>query len=256
MFPRHRMVGYCGLPGATALGRLGTGDPDQRADEIEKRARDYADGREPLPVLELLAVVASAGPGPDGKYRTRTAGETIDRFHETARRHRAMLLLNIQPGRASVLEEVAALRDWLVHPDVGVAVDPEWEMGPGQVPGDTYGHTDGRELGRVAAYLSHLVDQHDLPEKPLVFHQVAESVVHEEKALRPAPGVAVVQCADGIGSARLKHATWDRLVKRTPPGAHTGFKLFFQEDTEGGGELMSPKEVLALRPTPEYVMYE
>lgn len=256
LFPVHRLFGYCGLPGAAALGRLGTGDPEQRADEIAERAYAYADGREPLPVFELLASVANAAGGPDGTYRTRTPSDTIGRFHDLARSHHAMLLLNIQPGRASVLDEVKALHKWLVHADVGVALDPEWEMGPGEVPGHTYGHTDGGELNDVARYLSDLVDAHDLPEKPLVFHQVATSVVGDRGSLRRYPGVVPIMSADGIGSPGLKRATWHRLVRHLPDGLHTGFKLFYDEDTRGGTHLMSPKEVLALKPTPEYVMYE
>ncbi|MGW7487468.1 hypothetical protein [Streptomyces sp. NPDC054786] len=255
MFPRYRLVGFCGLPGAAALGRLGTGDPEKRAAEAERVAHSYAAGREPLPVLELLASVANAAAGSDGAYRSRTPSATIRRFHHLARDRRALLLLNIQPGRASVLDEVKALRDWLVHPDVGIALDPEWEMSSGQVPGDTYGHTDGHELTKVARYLSGLVEAHDLPQKPLVFHQVATSVVSEESALRPQPGVALIKSADGIGSPGLKRGTWGRLVSDLPDGLHTGFKLFYEEDAQGS-RLMKPKEVLALRPRPEYVMYE
>lgn len=255
LFPRYRLVGFCGLPGAAALGRLGTGDPEQRAAQAEKVAHSYAAGREPLPVLELLATVANATAGPDGAYRSRTPAATIRRFHRLARNRRALLLLNIQPGRASVLDEVKALRDWLVHPDVGIALDPEWEMGSGEVPGDTYGHTDGHELTKVARYLSGLVREHDLPEKPLVFHQVATSVVGDQSALCPQPGVALIKSADGIGSPGLKRGTWNQLVKGLPGGLHTGFKLFYEEDAKGS-RLMTPKEVLALRPQPEYVMYE
>jgi hypothetical protein len=36
---------------------------------------------------------------------------------------------------------------------------------------------------------------------------------------------------------------------------HAGFKLFFDEDAERG-PLMTPRQVLALHPKPEYVMYE
>ncbi|MEW9520340.1 hypothetical protein [Streptomyces tubercidicus] len=255
LFPHYRLVGFCGLPGAAALGRLGTGDPGRRAAEAEKVAHSYAAGREPLPVLELLATVANSSAGPDGKYRSRTPAATIRRFHRVARDRKALLLLNIQPGRASVLDEVKALRDWLVHPDVGVALDPEWEMRSGEVPGDTYGHTDGHELTKVARYLSGLVEKHDLPQKPLVFHQVATSVVGEQSALRPQPGVALIKSADGIGSPGLKRGTWRELVNDLPDGLHTGFKLFYEEDAEGS-RLMTPKEVLALRPQPEYVMYE
>ncbi|SCK17627.1 hypothetical protein YWIDRAFT_04357 [Streptomyces sp. SceaMP-e96] len=255
LFPRYRLVGFCGLPGAAALGRLGTGDPKRRAAEAEKVAHSYAAGREPLPALELLATVANSSAGPDGMYRSRTPDATIRRFHRVARDRRGLLLLNIQPGRARVLDEVKALRDWLVHPDVGIALDPEWDMGRGEVPGDTYGHTDGHELTEVARYLSGLVEAHDLPQKPLVFHQVATSVVSKQSALRPQPGVALIKSADGIGSPGLKRGTWRKLVDDLPDGLHTGFKLFYEEDAEGS-RLMTPKEVLALRPQPEYVMYE
>ncbi|MGW2331351.1 hypothetical protein ACWC5C_37115 [Streptomyces sp. NPDC001700] len=252
---RYRLVGYCGLPGAAALGRLGTGDLNQRVKEIEKTARDYAADREPLPVLELLATITNSSAGPDGTYRTRVPDDTIQRFHDAARRHEAMLLLNIQPGRASMLDEVKALRDWLVKPDVGIALDPEWDMGPGEVPGDTYGSTSGKELTDVARYLSGIVEEHDLPEKPLVFHQVAVSVVPDQSALRPQPGVVVIKSADGIGSPGMKRDTWRQLVKDQPEGVRTGFKLFYEEDAEVS-RLMTPKEVLALRPRPDYVMFE
>lgn len=255
LFPQHRLMGYCGYPGALALGRLGTGDPDQRADEIEKKAEDYADGRTVLPVLELLASVANPGPGPDGRYRTRTSADVIGDFHDVARKHHAMLLLNVQPGRAKMLDEVRALEKWLVQPDVGVALDPEWDMDAGEVPGRKFGHTGGAEITAVADYLSSLVEKHDLPQKPLIFHQVADFVVPGRDKLRSAPGVALVMSADGIGSPPLKRATWDLLVKDLPDDVHTGFKLFYEEDAEGS-RLMTPKEVLALKPEPEYVMYE
>jgi hypothetical protein len=255
LFPRYRLVGYCGLPGAAALGRLGSGDPAERVAEMEETAREYGGDREPMPVLELLAAVANPTAGPDRKYRTRTPGKTIRRFHELAQRNDALLLLNIQPGRAAVLDEVKALRDWLVHPDVGVALDPEWDMAAGEVPGETYGRTKGAELNAVADYMAGIVEKHDLPDKPLVFHQVATSVVTGEKELRPAEGVPLIKCADGIGTPALKRGTWRDLVEGMPEGLHTGFKLFYEEDTEGG-RLMKPEEVLALRPEPEYVMYE
>ncbi|MET8180844.1 hypothetical protein [Streptomyces sp. NPDC005336] len=252
---RYRLVGYCGLPGAAALGRLGTGNLDQRVRQIEKTARAYAADRQPQPVLELLATVANSSAGPDGTYRSRTSPDTIRRFHDMAKRHRALLLLNIQPGRVSALDEVKAVREWLVHPDVGIALDPEWDMGPGEVPGDSYGHTSGAELTDVARYLSGIVEEHDLPQKPLVFHQVAVSVVRDQSALRPQPGVVLIKSADGIGSPGMKRDTWRELVKDKPDGLHTGFKLFYEEDTEGS-RLMTPEEVLALRPRPDYVMFE
>ena len=45
-------------------------------------------------------------------------------------------------------------------------------------------------------------------------------------------------------------------MQRLPAGVHAGFKLFFDEDAANSHRLMTPAEVLALTPVPEYVMYE
>ena len=255
LFPRYRLVGYSGGPHTPAFGRLGIGDLDARVAEIERRGVAYAAGREPLPVLELITVVAQSRPGPDGRYRLRIDDAVIDDYLAAARRHRALLLLNIQPGRADFLAEVKALKRWLVEPDVGVALDPEWAVGPQEVPGRVYGSTTGRELAGVAAYLQSLVRKHRLPQKAMVVHQLAPRIVTGFRSVGRHPGVAVVQSVDGIGSRVDKVATWRRLVATLPPVVHPGFKLFFEEDTESGS-LMTPQQVLGLRPQPEYVLYE
>jgi hypothetical protein len=173
IFPRFRLVGYAGLTGASTLGRLGTGPLDQRATELEKRAQEYRAGRDILPVLEVITSVVQASPGRDRMYRTRIADDQIGRYLRAARRYQALLRLNIQPGRSEFLPEVKAYRKWLKEPHVGIALDPEWAMDPGQVPGRAYGHTTGAEPDGVAAYLSDLVRTNRLPEKVLVYHQVA-----------------------------------------------------------------------------------
>ncbi len=255
LFPRYRLIGYAGHPTADALGRLGIGSIDARAAELERRAGHYTHGREAQPVFELIAVIATSFPGPDGQYRSRVDSAVVDEFLAAARRHRALLLLNIQPGRSDFLTEVKVFRRWLAEPDVGLALDPEWAVGPGQVPGDVYGHTTGSELNRVAAYLADLVAAYDLPEKVMVFHQVAASVVSDQDRLRDHPGIVVIKSVDGIGPRGAKEETWRRLVGGLPDHLHTGFKLFFVEDARSG-PLMSPDQVLALRPRPVYVMYE
>jgi hypothetical protein len=224
--------------------------------EIEDLATGYAGDRIALPVLELITVVVQADPGPDGRFRIRVADEVIAAHLAAARRHRALLLLNIQPGRSSFDEEVAALDHWLVEPEVGVALDPEWAVGPGQVPGRVFGRSTGAELDRVAERMSRLVRRHDLPEKALVVHQLAPGIVQGWSRLRRHPGVAVIKSVDGIGSPAQKTATWRRLTRPLPGPVHPGFKLFYTEDTASGSALMTPSQVLRLSPTPEYVLYE
>ena len=179
IFPRYRLVGYAGVTGASALGRLGTGPLNQRVAEIERRAKPYAAGREILPVVEVIATVVQGSSGRDGKYRVRLSDAQIAKYHKAARKHRAVLLLNLQPGRSEFITEAKAFRKWLKEPDVGVALDPEWAMDRGQRPGGVFGHTTGAELDEVSRYLSGLVKQYNLPQKVMVYHQVARSVIRQ-----------------------------------------------------------------------------
>jgi hypothetical protein len=256
VFPTYRLAGFCGHPGSPALGKLGIGDLDARVADIERVAGSYARDRAALPVLELIATMVQSKPGQDGLYRLRTESSVIDQHLDAARRHRAYLLLNIQPGRASFLDEVHAYEQWLTQPDVGVALDPEWAVGPGQVPGRVFGRVDTSMLNAVGEYVAGVVSSHDLPEKLVVYHQLTPSIVRREQELRAYPGVAWVKSVDGIGAKADKVATWNRILATTPrPLVHVGFKLFYDEDSKQG-QLMTPDEVLALTPQPEYVMYE
>jgi hypothetical protein len=256
VFPRYRLVGYAGVTGASTLGRLGTGPLNQRVAEIESRAKPYAAGREILPVVEVIATVVQGSPGRDGKYRVRLTDAQIAAYHKAARKHRAVLLLNLQPGRSEFITEAKTFRKWLKEPDVGVALDPEWAMDRGQRPGGVYGHTTGAELDEVARYLSGLVKQYNLPEKVMVYHQVARSVVRKESGLKQRAGVVAIKSVDGLGHPGPKTNTYRVVNKSTPKFVHAGFKLFFTEDRRHGGRLMTPPEVLRLKPQPEYVLYE
>lgn len=255
LFPHYRLVGYVGYPGSAGMGRLGIGDLDDRAAEIETELADYAGDREIQPVLELVVSIAHPVPGADGTYRTHVPEEMIQEHLDAARRHDALLLLNIQAGAVDFLDEVRSFETWLDEPDVGLALDPEWAVEPGQVPGQVYGRTTGAELDDVAGYLSDLVDKHHLPEKALVFHQVHSSVVRDEGDLRRHPGVAIIRSVDGIGHPLDKTYTYELVTEGSPAFVHGGFKLFLEEDRVLG-PLMTAEEVLALDPEVEYLMVE
>lgn len=254
IFPDYRLVGYVGGR-SEAFGRLLPGTFDDAIEKIESLGKQYdGDGKKIMPVFELITVIAH-GSAAGGLYRTFEPDSVIQEYLDAAREHDAMLLLNVQPGRSDFIDDVRHLEKWLIEPDVGLALDPEWAVGPDEVPGGVYGSTTGDELDEVAAYVSDLVRKHDLPEKVMVFHQVHESVVDDEADLLRHQGVDVVKSVDGIGSRRDKESTWGRLMPPRSNAIGSGFKLFYDEDTELG-PLMTPREVLALRPRPEYVMYE
>jgi hypothetical protein len=256
LFPRYRLVGYSGGEASAAFGRLGIGNLDARVREIERTGRRYTtDGRTLLPVLELITVIVQGKPGRDGLYRSRIEDAQIARYLAAARRHKALLLLNIQPGRAAFLPEVQSLQRWLAQPDVGIALDPEWAVGPGQTPGQVFGQTTAKELNQVGRYLSAFTESRGLPEKAMVVHQLASRIIHRVQDVKAHPGVEVVLSVDGIGSRGSKEETWRKLVKPLPKAVRPGFKLFFEEDRKHG-KLMTPGQVLRLKPRPDYVLYE
>ncbi len=255
IFPEHRLVGFCGTPGAPALGPL-LDHPAKHADQLWSYAKQYEGDRTVLPVFELIAVVVQAGGGADGKNRVRVLDGTVDEYLQAARQSKGLLLLNIQPGHSDFLTEVKRFERYLHEPDVGVALDPEWAMLPKQAPGQFYGQATAESINAVIAYLSSIVQTDRLPEKALVYHEVNDYVVKGELAIQPEPGVAVIKSVDGLGPKGAKLNTYHFLMRTTAPGVHAGFKLFFDEDRQHGAFLMSPPEVMALSPRPEYVMYE
>jgi hypothetical protein len=257
IFPTHQLVGFCGTPGAPALGLL-AGNLAAKAEKLQGYADQYASSssRKPLPVFELIAVVVQGWAGADGKYRQRVFDTTVDEYLQAARQAKGLLLLNIQPGRSDFLTEVKRFDKYLTEPDVGVALDPEWAVRPKEKPNTFYGQAPASSINDVAEYLSSIVAAHDLPEKALVFHQVNGYVVKDESVIRPYPGVAVIKSVDGTGPMGTKIITYNYLMKFMTAGVHPGFKLFFDEDRAKGNYLMSPAEVMKLKPQPEYVMYE
>ncbi len=255
IFPAHRLFGWCGAPGAPALGQLGIGDLNTEMDKMIAAMPQWGDGRTVLPVAELIATVVQGAPGRDGLFRTRMNDSVINTWLTAARERKALLLLNIQPGRARFIDEAKAYEKWLIEPDVGLALDPEWAIGPGQRPGQVFGHTTGAVVNDVAAYLSGLVSKHDLPQKALIVHVLRPQILREPQGLHPHQGVALVKSVDGIGGLEAKTGTYHRVMAETPSYVRPGFKLFFSEDAQAG-PLMTPAQVLALRPQPDYVLYE
>jgi len=251
VFPEFRVVAYYGAPQAAELGTLGIGSPAAAARRLEKQAKPYGSQERPvLPALELIAVIANADAGDDGMYRARQQDAVIRRYLRAARRAKALLVLDIQPGRSDFFTETKRLRKWLREPDVGLALDPEWRMAPGQVPGDVIGRVDAREVNATTAWLDQLTRRERLPQKLVVIHQFTDDMV-DETALRARHGLDIVLNADGFGSRAVKKSKYHAFT-RQKHGFQSGFKLFYEEDLN----LMAPRQVRRLRPPPDFVVYE
>ncbi len=251
ILPDFRVVAYYGAPQDRQLGALGIGKPEHAARRLAQQAKPYGRATRPvLPALELIAVVAAGAPGRDGLYNLRQPDSVIRRYLKAARKAKALLLLDIQPGRSDFFTEATRLRKWLEEPDVGLALDPEWRMGPGEVPGKVIGKVGAREVNATTAWLAQLVKRKDLPQKLLLVHQFTDDMVPEAQLKRP-PGLAYVLNVDGFGSQEVKVAKYHNFVAQAPR-FRRGFKLFYQEDAK----TMAPAQVMRLSPRPDVVVYE
>jgi hypothetical protein len=251
IFPRFRVVAYYGAPQSHALGALGIGSPDAAGRRLERQATPYARRTRPvLPAFELLADVANHDPGRDGLYRTRQPDAVIARYLRAARRARALLVLDIQPGHADFVTETRHLDRWLREPDVGLALDPEWHT-PGAVPGTRIGSVDAGTVNAVAGHVAAIVRRGHLPEKLFVVHQFTPDMIAGKARVRQLPGLAMTMNVDGFGDRPNKISKY-REFTHDGTAFHRGFKLFYEEDTN----LMSPGSVMALAPRPDLVVYE
>jgi hypothetical protein len=252
ILPDFRVVAYYGAPQDDQLGILGIGSPRSAAARLERQAKPYARRRRPvLPAFELIAAIVTSEPGDGGDHSMRQDDSTIRRYLRVARDHRMLLLLDIQPGYAPFLQEAKAFERWLKEPDVGLALDPEWSMKPPLLPAQEIGSTDAATVNAVSRYLSGVVRRNDLPQKLLVVHRFTGDMIQAEHQLEREPGVALVVNVDGFGDQPNKIAKY-REFTRDLRRRYNGFKLFYHEDLN----LMSPNQVLRLRPQPDLIVYE
>jgi hypothetical protein len=250
--PRNRVVAFYGAPRDRELGALGIGSPDRVARRLERQAAQYARaGRPVLPAFELIATLVTEEAGEEGNHALHEEDATIRRYLRAARAHEMLLILDIQPGYASFLDEARRLEPFLKQPEVSLALDPEWSMDPPQLPGQEIGSTDAETINSVSRYLSGIVRRYDLPQKLLVVHRFTEEMIESEEELERHPGVALVVNVDGFGDRPNKVAKYRQLA-RERRSSFNGFKLFYEEDTN----LMGPEQVLRLRPQPHLVVYE
>ena len=252
IFPDSRVVAFYGAPQNRALGILGIGRPRDAARKLRRQMRPYRRAKLPVrPAFELLATIALANPGAGGKYRGRQSPEVIGRYLRAARRAGAILILDIQPGRSDFMTEARALRRWLREPDVSLALDPEWNMGPRGVPGTRIGSVDATMVNRVGAYMDRIVRRRDLPQKLLLVHKFTDTMVRRQRLLRQRRRVALTFSVDGVGGSKIKIDKY-RYFTRKPDGIWDAFKIFYEEDPDP----ISPRRVLGLRPPPRLVIYE
>lgn len=249
----HLIVSWYGNPRSRQMGVLGAHEGDVRANGLRRQAAAYErlTGKRVLPGYHLVSAVAQRQAGGDGKWRRRESHDFIAALLADARAHGFLLVLDVQPGRASVEEEVEYLRPFLAEPDVHLALDPEFDMSEGQVPGRELGHMHAADVNAALEILERLRVLHSLPPKVLIVHQFTLGMLPDKEKIRLRRGIDLVLDMDGFGSQALKRSSY-RAVMRQRSLPYAGFKLFYRQDSN----LFAPAQVMQLSPVPSVVIYQ
>lgn len=245
------LVAYYGTAGTGALGVLGEGSPAEVMPRLNKAASAFATGgRTVQPVFELIVTVAHAGPTRSGTYSSDIDRDSVQRYIDAAHQYGALVVLDLQPGKARFLE-VAKRWEWALRdPLVGLALDPEWRMSRGGIPGRRIGSVSAAEINEVSRWLEDLTVAAGLPEKVFMLHQFRVDMIRNLDGVRARPHLAMVQHVDGFGPPQAKLSTL-RAVAR-PGQFKLGFKLFYDEDVPR----MSASRVLKIRPRISFVSFQ
>lgn len=253
IFPAIRVVAYYGNHQTPLLGVLGETGPEAAARRVKAAAAPFSEpGRPAVGAFELIATVAQRSAGLDGNYSEPSKLAELKVWIDVAQREGLFVILDIQPGRSDFLTETVRYRDLLLEPNVGLALDPEWRMGPNERPGQSVGSVSATELNRVSKWLNDLVIDNDLPQKLFIIHQFQSRMVRNRENLVDRPGLATIIHADGFGGRAIKRETYRIIQARAP--FWNGFKLFIDEDTR----IFQPAEVLAFDtiPVPDLITYQ
>jgi len=252
---QRRYVAFYGHPDTSALGVLGEQDGEATIERMQPFLDAYeGDGAQTVPTFEIIATVASAGPGDDGNYSYEWPDETFDDLLETAERHDAYVLLDLQPGRSDFLTQAKAYEDLLMRPYIGLALDPEWRLKPDQVHLRQTGAVDAAEINTVIEWLGDMVRDNGLPQKMLLLHMFRTEMIENREILADRPELQVVVQMDGDGTEPQKDATWAKLRTGFEDAFWAwGWKNFFDEDEPGPP---TPESIMSKSPTPVYVSYQ
>ena len=259
ILPDRRIIAYYGNLYSKGMGVLGKYPEDEMLARLKVEVDKWnaADpGTPALPALHYIAVTAQLSPQPDKKYRLRMPDSQIDEVLRIAEKIDAIVFLDIQVGLSNLQSEVPLLEKYLKMPNVHLGIDPEFSMKTGARPGTVVGTMDASDINFTANYLARLVKENNLPPKVLVVHRYTQAMVTNYELIKPLPEVQIVMHMDGWGGAAKKRNTYQRFVY-SEPVQFAGFKLFYKHDIlDTGTVLMTPEDLLSLKPRPVYIQYQ
>lgn len=258
VLPYKRVLAFYGNLYSKQMGILGELPRAQMLKKLQEEVEAWSKAdttTEVVPALHYIAVTAQQAPGKGNKYRLRMPHHQIDSVLSMAREINALVFIDVQVGHSTLQQELPEFEKYLKMPNVHLGIDPEFSMKSGHAPGKVVGTFDAADINYATEYLAKLVKENNLTPKIFVVHRFTQNGVTNYKQIKMRPEVQFVMDMDGWGHPVLKRSTYRNYIHKEPV-QFTGFKLFYKNDVKNNGRLMTPSEVLALKPKPLYIQYQ
>lgn len=248
------LIAEYGHPGDPVLGVLGERDLDAAVEHVKTQAAAYEGltDKTIVPTFEIITTIASGSKG-DGDYSDEADIETLRPWVERAGEEGIYVVLDLQPGTDTFLEQAKQYEELLKLPHVGLALDPEWKLLPGQQHLEQIGSVETPEINETLAWLAELTASNGLPQKVVVLHQFRLDMIPDRDQVDTSHDeLAILVHVDGHGNPGDKMATWETLNEDLPEGMQLGWKNFIDEDQP----MFTPEETVAIEPHPVFVSYQ
>lgn len=278
VLPTNRVVAFYGVPDAEPTGPAFTVDGAMLS-RLREQAAAYEklDPAHPVkPGIDLVVSVPDSFPGPHATYSHHVDPATIQRYIDFCRSNDLLLFLDLNIGQAPVMQEVNAFLPYLEkYTFVHMAIDPEW-MFPRHdgIPGINLSNVRAVDLNPIIEAVATIPMKYHVPRKILIIHQyrpdgdglanpydAGQAEIADKHNLIFDSRVDVVIHVDSVGGyvgdhedKKQQYDQWvGQDIQRFDNFSYGGFKLFYNIEAKTG--LMTPKEVLSMKPAPMVVTY-
>lgn len=260
LLPGHRVISYYGHPNSTSMGILGEFEKEEVLRLLREQAAEFEAADPNTPVVlafELIATVAQPWPMDDGTYVAYTGDEIIGEFVDFVTENDMILILDLQIGHDTIVNQINLIRHWLEHPRVHVALDPEFSTAANEtvpvdrIPGEFIGESDGHDIQAGMELVAQIVRENNLPAKIVMVHQFENEMIFNKDVITPIEGVNFVLDMDGFGSPEAKLMNYDIFV-RDELIEYGGIKMFYRQDEP----VLTAEQIVNLDPPPLVVIYQ
>ncbi len=256
VFPGRRMIATYGHPSGPALGQMGEQPPAEAVGVVKEWARQYQEltDEKIIPAFEVIATVASSDPGDDGNFTNESDPEELVPYIDAITEAGGYAVIDLQPGLTTFKEQAVRYEELLKRPNVGLALDAEWKLQPGQQPAAQVGSASAAEINEATEWLANLTRENNLPQKALIVHQFQIAMLPDRENIdTSAPELSYILHADGHGSPEQKFETWNVMRQDLQPQFFMAWKNFIDEDMP----MFTPDQTYnTVNPRPWFVSYQ